>query len=58
MTREFDCGTSLATKLVFRFSGAWSERVLPTICFTCPSWRSIHGLKRLFREDMYSTQVG
>lgn len=39
-----DCaiGTNLATKLVLRVSGV-VLRVPPTICFTIPSWRSMHG---------------
>lgn len=41
--------TSLATKLVLRFSGALSDSVPPTICLTCPSCKSIHGRKTLRR---------
>ena len=38
--------TNAATKFVFRVLGESSESVPPTICFTTPSWRSMHGLKR------------
>lgn len=51
-------GTCLATKLVWRPSGSRSESVPPTICFTCPSWRSMHGLKRLRRRGEGMEQRG
>lgn len=33
----------LATKFVFKMFGSSSDNVPPTICLTCPLWRSIHG---------------
>jgi hypothetical protein len=42
-------GVHLATKLVLRVSGDLSESVPPTICLTCPLWRSMQGLNRLLR---------
>lgn len=36
-----------ATKLVLSSEGSWSLRLPPTICFTCPWCRSIHGRNTL-----------
>lgn len=39
--------TRLATKFVLRVLGSVSDKVPPTICFTWPLWRSMHGRNRL-----------
>jgi len=38
--------THLATKFVFKPLGFWSESVPPTICFTWPLCKSMHGRNR------------